>query len=150
MPLLPPTCCGGGDGGGSGRRPAAGGRRWVFCSVCSSRLAAAGGAQVEFPADSPISHVECSGYVSNANFHIKRGNFIFFINNRLVESSDLKRAVQESYSAVLPKGGHPFVFLRLRLPPQDIDVNVHPVLPPQRHCPRPSLCSEVRLTLSIG
>ena len=58
---------------------------------------------------------------------MEAGEYIFFINNRLVDSSDLRRAVAECYAAVLPKGGQPFVFLRLRLPPQDIDVNVHPV-----------------------
>lgn len=66
------------------------------------------------------------GLVSNANHSAKKLTFLLFINKRLVESSSLRRAVEEAYAACLPKGGHPFVYLSLRLPPTALDVNVHP------------------------
>ena len=66
------------------------------------------------------------GLVSNASHSAKKLAFLLFINKRLVESSSLRRAVEEAYAACLPKGGHPFVYLSLRLPPTALDVNVHP------------------------
>ncbi|ETM45175.1 hypothetical protein L914_09703 [Phytophthora nicotianae] len=66
------------------------------------------------------------GYISNANYHLKKSNFILFINDRLVECPSLKRACEYVYSLYLPKNTHPFIYLSMDLPPRNIDVNVHP------------------------
>ena len=66
------------------------------------------------------------GFVTNANWSQKKGVFILFINDRLVESSRLRRAIFSIYAEYLPKGSQPFIYLSLSLPPEDIDVNVHP------------------------
>eukprot|EP01047_Picozoa_sp_COSAG01_P119528 COSAG01_NODE_48236_length_383_cov_0.577465_1_plen_100_part_10 len=60
------------------------------------------------------------------NFNIKKAIFILFINNRLVDNSDLKKAMDMVYAPYLPKGQHSFVYLKMDIPPEDIDVNVHP------------------------
>lgn len=49
-----------------------------------------------------------------------------FINHRSVESSAIKKSIEQTYSTFLPKGGRPFVYLRLDIDPQRVDVNVHP------------------------
>lgn len=67
-----------------------------------------------------------TGYVSNANFHQRRLTLILFINNRLVESSAIKRMLESVYAAYLPKGQHPWAYLSLTMPPDRLDVNVHP------------------------
>lgn len=46
--------------------------------------------------------------------------------DRAVESSSVKRAIENIYSLLLPKGAHPFVYLSLEIDPQNVDVNVHP------------------------
>ncbi|GBG29508.1 DNA mismatch repair protein Mlh1 [Hondaea fermentalgiana] len=67
-----------------------------------------------------------SGYISNANYNRKKSTYIFFINHRLVQCSSLRRAIEGVYAEYLPKGTFPFVYLSIELPPQRIDVNVHP------------------------
>ncbi|KAJ6790387.1 hypothetical protein PWT90_07768 [Aphanocladium album] len=64
--------------------------------------------------------------VTNANYHIKKTTMVLFINHRAVESSNIKKAVEQVFSAFLPKGGHPFVYLSLDIDPARVDVNVHP------------------------
>ncbi|KAI0478938.1 histidine kinase-like ATPase [Xylariaceae sp. FL0804] len=69
---------------------------------------------------------KASGWATNANYHVKKTSLLLFINNRSVESSNIKKAVEQTYSAFLPKSGHPFVYLSLEVDPQRVDVNVHP------------------------
>lgn len=69
---------------------------------------------------------EASGWTSNANYHVKRTTVLLFINHRAVESSVIRKAIEQTYSTFLPKGGHPFVYLSLEIEPQRVDVNVHP------------------------
>ncbi|KAG8572416.1 hypothetical protein GDO81_012037 [Engystomops pustulosus] len=66
------------------------------------------------------------GYVTNANYSMKKCIFLLFINARLVESSALKKAIETVYAAYLPKNTHPFLYLSLEIAPQNVDVNVHP------------------------
>lgn len=66
------------------------------------------------------------GWISGANWSAKRTTFLCFINNRLVDCSNLKRSFEALYSAMLPKGGHPWIYLSLELQPERLDVNVHP------------------------
>lgn len=66
------------------------------------------------------------GQVSNVNYHVKKFVFLLFINNRLVESTALRRAVEGVYQSYLPKGSSPFVYMSLVIAPENVDVNVHP------------------------
>ncbi|XP_062970854.1 DNA mismatch repair protein Mlh1 isoform X1 [Cynocephalus volans] len=67
-----------------------------------------------------------NGYVSNANYSVKKCIFLLFINHRLVESTSLRKAIETVYAAYLPKNTHPFLYLSLEISPQNVDVNVHP------------------------
>ncbi|GAO49345.1 hypothetical protein G7K_3496-t1 [Saitoella complicata NRRL Y-17804] len=66
------------------------------------------------------------GLVTNANYHVKKTTMLLFINHRLVESTSLKRGLEQIYATFLPKGGHPFIYLSLEIEPSRVDVNVHP------------------------
>jgi DNA mismatch repair protein MutL len=50
----------------------------------------------------------------------------FFVNGRPVKDRILMAALSQAYSGVLERGRSPEAFLFLRLPPGDVDVNVHP------------------------
>jgi DNA mismatch repair protein MLH1 len=66
------------------------------------------------------------GWTTNANYHVKKTTLLLFINHRSVDSTNIKKAIEQTYSAFLPKGGHPFTYLSLDIDPQRVDVNVHP------------------------
>ncbi|CAK7199951.1 DNA mismatch repair protein Mlh1 [Sporothrix eucalyptigena] len=66
------------------------------------------------------------GWATNANFSMKRTTLLLFINGRSVESTNIRKALDETYSVFLPKNSHPFVYLSLEIDPQRVDVNVHP------------------------
>ncbi|NXV78660.1 MLH1 protein, partial [Atlantisia rogersi] len=66
------------------------------------------------------------GYITNANYSVKKCVFLLFINHRLVESAALRKAIETVYAAYLPKSMHPFLYLSLEIAPQNVDVNVHP------------------------
>ncbi|MEE2787265.1 MAG: DNA mismatch repair endonuclease MutL [Myxococcota bacterium] len=49
-----------------------------------------------------------------------------FINGRYVRDRVIMSAVQQAYGGHLDRGKHPFVVLQVSMPPQAVDVNVHP------------------------
>lgn len=55
-----------------------------------------------------------------------RKHMNFFVNRRSIRSALLTRAVEEGYHGFLMTGHYPLVFLNITLPPEIIDVNVHP------------------------
>ncbi len=61
--------------------------------------------------------------------HIARNTKLhqyFFVNSRSIKSSALAYAVKEAYHSLLPHGMHPVFFVRIKIDPAQIDVNVHP------------------------
>ncbi len=50
----------------------------------------------------------------------------FFLNGRFIRDRVLMRAVNEAYREMIPHGRYPVAFLFLSLPPEEVDVNVHP------------------------
>ncbi|XP_004499581.1 DNA mismatch repair protein MLH1 [Cicer arietinum] len=83
--------------------------------------------KVEASDNDPSSSLfEMHGYVSNANYAAKKITMVLFINDRLVEWSALKRAIELVYAATLPKASKPFIYISIVLPPENVDVNVHP------------------------
>ena len=81
---------------------------------------------IRFEVAEPKWGFEASGWTSNANYSVKKTTVLLFINHRAVESSAIKKAIEQTYSAFLPKGGHPFIYLSLNIDPRRVDVNVHP------------------------
>ncbi|MFC1901522.1 DNA mismatch repair endonuclease MutL [Chloroflexota bacterium] len=55
-----------------------------------------------------------------------RGYLSFFVNRRWVTSRLLARAVEEAYHGLLMVGKHPVAVVNIFLPPDEVDVNIHP------------------------
>lgn len=81
---------------------------------------------IELKCNNQTLGFKASGFVSNANYNVKRTSFLLFINHRSVESTPIRKALEATYAAFLPKGGHPFLYLSLEIEPSRVDVNVHP------------------------
>lgn len=67
------------------------------------------------------------GYISAPSFsRSTRDQYHFYVNGRAVRCRELYAAVENAYYTQLPAGHYPAAFLFFQLPPQSIDVNVHP------------------------
>jgi DNA mismatch repair protein MutL len=68
-----------------------------------------------------------SGLVSPTSLaRSSRSYLSFFVNRRWVSSSLLARATEDAYHGLLMTGKHPIANLNISLPPQELDINVHP------------------------
>jgi DNA mismatch repair protein MutL len=50
----------------------------------------------------------------------------FFVNRRFVRDKTITGGLLEGYRSILPHGVYPVAFLFIDIPPEEIDVNVHP------------------------
>jgi len=55
-----------------------------------------------------------------------RDGMIFLVNGRWVQSPAIAQAVRQAYGNLLPGGRHPSAVVWLHVPPDRLDVNVHP------------------------
>jgi DNA mismatch repair protein MutL len=71
--------------------------------------------------------VEISGFVAKPEFAKKnRGEQFFFVNNLFIKSGYLHHAVMAAYEGLLKDGCQPGYYLYLTVPPNTIDINIHP------------------------
>ncbi|KAF9339200.1 DNA mismatch repair protein [Linnemannia elongata] len=74
----------------------------------------------------PVYPLKVKGWISNANYSVKKFVMLLFINHRSVESPAIRKAIEAVYTTYLPKNTHPWVYLSLEMDPRNVDVNVHP------------------------
>ncbi|MBV8282965.1 MAG: DNA mismatch repair endonuclease MutL, partial [Candidatus Eremiobacteraeota bacterium] len=76
--------------------------------------------------DAPV-RIFVSGFTSTpGNDRPNRDSQVFFVNGRLVRSAQLGAAWLAGAGSFAMTGRYPFGMLALELPPEDVDVNVHP------------------------
>ncbi len=72
-------------------------------------------------------NISINGYVGTpASSKKKRGLQYFFVNNRFIKSAYLDHAVKSAYFQLIPEGEYPAYFLFITVPPNVIDINIHP------------------------
>jgi len=72
-------------------------------------------------------HMEVQGFISpTAITRPHRREIHFFVNGRPVQDAALSAALLKGYHSLLMVGRYPLTTLFLSLPPQNVDVNVHP------------------------
>ncbi len=72
--------------------------------------------------------LKISGFIGKPEYAKKtRGEQFFFVNNRFIKNNYLNHAVQSAYAELIAKDNvYPSYFIFLDLPPNKIDVNIHP------------------------
>ena len=71
--------------------------------------------------------VGIQGFVSKPEFAKKnRGEQFFFVNDRFIKSGYLHHAIMAAYEGLLKDGSQPSYFIYLNVPPNTIDINIHP------------------------
>lgn len=79
------------------------------------------------PVDVSGSQWQIKGFMSKLSFTKgNRAHQIFFVNQRFVKSKHLLDAVSGAYLGQLPIGRFPSAVLFVELPPDQVDVNIHP------------------------
>lgn len=75
----------------------------------------------------PPSLIRVQGFISRPEVQkLNRNNIYFFVNRRLVRDRLILHAITEAYRNILPSGVFPVVLIFLEIPPNEVDVNVHP------------------------
>jgi DNA mismatch repair protein MutL len=68
-----------------------------------------------------------SGFYSKPELQkLNRNSIYIFVNKRLIRDRLLLHAISEAYRNILPPTSFPVVLLFLEMPPEEVDVNVHP------------------------
>ncbi len=79
------------------------------------------------PSGENRGQVRVSGYISAPSVHrSNRSDLALFINRRWIQDPSLTYAVTEAYRTLLPQRRHPIVVIQIEMPPEDVDVNIHP------------------------
>ena len=72
-------------------------------------------------------YLRITGFVSKPELQkLNRNSIYVFVNQRLIRDKLILHALSEAYRNIIPPTSYPVVLLFLDMPPQEVDVNVHP------------------------
>jgi DNA mismatch repair protein MutL len=72
-------------------------------------------------------YLRITGFVSKPELQkLNRNSIYVFVNERLIRDRLILHSLNEAYRNILPPTSYPVVLLFLEMPPQEVDVNVHP------------------------
>ncbi len=79
------------------------------------------------PVEEQTDIISIRGFVAKPEFaKKKRGEQFFFVNDRFIKSSYLNHAINSAFEGLLEQGSHPTYFIYFEVPPNTIDINIHP------------------------
>jgi DNA mismatch repair protein MutL len=79
------------------------------------------------PIDHEEGYVKLKGYIGKpqASSKLNQKQYLY-VNNRLVTDHVISLAIREAYGTLLPATSTPIFILNISVPPETVDVNVHP------------------------
>ena len=79
------------------------------------------------PREKEIHTFKLAGFVSKPQVQKLNRNAIYvFVNGRLIRDRVILKAITSAYHNMMPPGYFPFALVFLEMPPEEVDVNVHP------------------------
>ncbi|MBI1277069.1 MAG: DNA mismatch repair endonuclease MutL [Anaerolineaceae bacterium] len=73
------------------------------------------------------SEITVTGYSSVPSLHrADRNHITLFVNGRWIQDTRLSYAITQAYHTFLMTGRYPIAVVLVKVPPSDVDVNVHP------------------------
>lgn len=79
------------------------------------------------PIDTETSLAKIKGFIGQPRYARKTmGEQFFFVNGRFMKHPFFHRAVMQAYEKILPPETFPSYFIYFELPPEEIDINIHP------------------------
>lgn len=77
--------------------------------------------------DKKFGRMSVHGYASLPTItRTNRSHQYFFVNRRSVHDRMISHAIRQAYESLIPADRFPIIVLFLEVPPDDIDINVHP------------------------
>lgn len=79
------------------------------------------------PIEEQTDIITIRGFITKPEYaKKKRGEQFFFVNDRFIKSSYLNHAINSAFEGLLEQGAHPTYFIYFEVPPNSIDINIHP------------------------
>jgi DNA mismatch repair protein MutL len=79
------------------------------------------------PVDDQNEDIAIRGYTSSPSLNRSdRSRITLFVNGRWIQDASLTHAVVQAYHTLLMTGRYPVSVLMIEMPPDQVDVNVHP------------------------
>ena len=77
--------------------------------------------------DNAVSAPLVTGMIGSPALNRANRDYLsFFVNRRYINSRLLSWAVEEAYHGLLMQGRHPVAIINISVPPDEVDVNIHP------------------------
>lgn len=96
------------------------------------------------PEVAEVPDVRVTGYVSAPALNrAHRQGILIFVNGRWIQNRALGFALEEAYHSLLMIGRHPLTVVDIALPPELVDVNVHPTKSEVRFFDERAVCRAV-------
>ncbi len=80
----------------------------------------------------------------------KRDYEVFFVNGRPIHSDVLQKAAEDAFAPFMMQHRFPMVILDIRIPPEEVDVNVHPRKTEVRFADSPAIYEAVKAALTAA
>lgn len=102
-----------------------------------------------FPIESESSYVSVKGFVSRPQAQVASSNKLYiYVNGRRVSDEIVMRAVREAYGNLLMSREYPIGIIKLTVPSEFLDVNVHPTKTLVRFLHPNEVFHEVKIAIS--